>query len=104
MKILYITALILSLSSVQAQKGRVCNGCPGCGPNNGGFYVSWPDTTKAAAAWCRAHAGKVANFKGRIDDGAITGYKSNKWNVGLYGQSALPKRSCNLLFFSRRVS
>ena len=96
MKTLYLTLFVLSFGNVYAQQGRVCNACPDCLPNQGGYYVDWPDTIKAAGAWCSAHAGKVVNIGTSIDDGAIPGYKSNKWNVKLYGKYGLSKRSCCL--------
>ena len=87
MKFLNLTVLLFGLRIVHARQGRECNVCPDCLPNQGGFYVSWPETTRAAGDWCRAHAGQVVSHRKSIDDGDIGGYKSNKWNVKLHGKN-----------------
>ena len=66
------------------KSGRQCNVCGGC--KGGGYYVGWEDTRKAAADWCRAHSGNVVSVGGKVDDGVIKGFKSNHWNVALYGE------------------
>ena len=62
MRAFYVAVFIFSPGIVHAKEGRECNACPDCLVNQGGFYVSWPDTTKAAADWCRAHSGQIVIF------------------------------------------